>query len=74
MTKYICPQCNSQMLYNGTYEVYFCNNEETQCKMEYNLCLDVGDKYNYQFLVNDKVIATGTFEECCRIFKLKAFL
>lgn len=64
----ICPQCNKIMLHLMTSNHYYCG----KCKIKYLSFLE-GAFNNYQLLVNEDFFAEGTFEHCCRLFKLKVF-
>ncbi len=67
MRNYICPQCNNEMYeFTHPYSQIF---NEIRCK---NKCI-IYDIFTRTLIVDNKFLERGTFEECCRIFKLKVF-
>lgn len=69
MNTYHCPECNALLPYDSDNVLYQC----LKCKIVYLGDMDY-DTRNGNFYVNEKLIFNGTFEECCRAYKLKAFL
>ncbi len=73
--KYHCPQCNELMVL-ANYDLYYkCK----LCCIKYYL-ISVNDAHpivkslDNTFWVNDDLLCEGTFEECCKFYKLKVFL
>lgn len=68
MSKYLCPGCNTVMDYNAETVIYKCD----KCFIIY---LDELDNHsnNGNFFVEGDLFTNGTFEYCCRVYKLKAF-
>lgn len=77
--KYLCPKCNQEMIvyrgYHGQFSPdYICNSCNIIYVTEYFIN---GELYSGRLTLNNldpcNVIVTGTFEYCCRIYKLKCF-
>lgn len=71
MKNYICPQCDKLMLYDKDMGSCYCNT----CQIKYFEHLNNAphDLLNGKFIVNAAIYAEGTFEYCCRAYKLKVF-
>lgn len=64
----ICPQCNNLMFFDDNISTSNCSS----CDIQYNE-YQANSISNFQFLLNRNILAIGTFEYCCRIYKLKVF-
>lgn len=68
MIDYSCPQCNNIMQYVREGNFYHCHN----CLITYFDKLK-NHADNNKLWIKGKFFAEGTFEYCCRVYKLKAF-
>lgn len=70
---YNCPGCNNimneEICGSGLPPNYYC----LPCGIFY-LKLHEIQIHNSEFIVNGKTLCHGTFNHCCRIYKLKAFV
>lgn len=60
----ICPACDKEMEINFIliYKYYRCN----KCDLTYH-------EMTYSLYQKNSTVHSGTFKECCRVYKLKAF-
>lgn len=64
MPEYICPSCSCEITVSTRKRLYCI-----KCSIVY--CLES----RYLFIPGiDKPLAQGSFEFCCKVFKMKAFL
>lgn len=66
-----CPQCNKSMNYGFQSETCKCN----ICCITYFFPTNgYNSIFDYTFWYNGNLLHKGTFEECCKVFKLRCFI